>query len=64
MADRINELFSNKEMHGCFAGQQKSGRNNEVTVLLRWPIRRGSIVYGYHSVLGLKRHKLLFILIL
>ena len=44
---------------------KKSGRNNKVTVnFTEVAIWRGSIVYWYHSVLGLKRHKLLFMLIL
>ena len=34
--DRINGFFY-KEMYGRFAGPNKSDRNNEVTVLSRWP---------------------------
>ena len=34
--DRINRFFY-KEMYGRFAGPKKSGRNNEVTLLPRWP---------------------------
>ena len=32
-------VFFSKEKHGRFAGPKKSGRNNEITVLLRWPYR-------------------------
>ena len=35
--DRINEGFFYKDMYGRFAGQKRSGRNNEVTTLPRWP---------------------------
>ena len=34
--DRINGFFY-KEMYGCFAAPKKTGRNNEVIVLSRWP---------------------------
>ena len=29
--------FYYKKIYGCFAGTKKSGRNNEVAVLTRWP---------------------------
>ena len=29
--------FYNKKMYGHFAGPKKSGLNNEVAVLTRWP---------------------------
>ena len=36
--DRINRFFfSNKEIYGRFVGPKKTGRNNKVTVLSRWP---------------------------
>ena len=35
--DRINEGFLYKKLYGPFAGPKKIGRNNEVTVLPRWP---------------------------
>ena len=35
---RVNEVFFYKKMYGNNARPpKKSGRNNEVTVLLRWP---------------------------
>ena len=34
--ERINGVFY-REMYGRFAGPKNSGRNNEVTVLPRWP---------------------------
>ena len=34
--DCIN-VFFNREMYGRFAGPKKTGCNNEVTVLSRWP---------------------------
>ena len=34
--DRINGGFY-KEMYGRFGGRKKSGRNNKLTVLTRWP---------------------------
>ena len=35
-------VFFNKEMYGRFARRsKKSGRNNEVTVLPRWPRKAG-----------------------
>ena len=37
MGDRINEGFFYKKMYGPFARRPKNGRNNEVTVLPRWP---------------------------
>ena len=37
--------FFFKKMYGRFAGPKKRGRNNEVTVLPRWPLDvRGSTV--------------------
>ena len=37
MGDRINAGFFVRKCNGHFAGMKKTGRNNEVTVLLRWP---------------------------
>ena len=28
-------------LYGLFAGPKKSGRNNELTILLRWPYKAG-----------------------
>ena len=33
----INVFFCYKKMYGCFAEPKKTGHNNEVTVLSRWP---------------------------
>ena len=35
--DRINEVFFYKKMYDRFAEPKRSGCNNEVTVLPRWP---------------------------
>ena len=40
--NRINEGFLFfKKMYGLFAGPKNSGRNNELTVLPRWPYKTG-----------------------
>ena len=35
--DRINEGFFKRKMYDRFAEPKRSGRNNEVNVLPRWP---------------------------
>ena len=37
MGDRINAGFFVTKCNGHFAGTKKTGRNNEVIVLPRWP---------------------------
>ena len=44
---RINGYFY-KKMYGRFSGQEKSDRNNEVTVLTGWP-QGGVPLYYYYN---------------
>ena len=51
--DRINEGFFTRKFMATFPGSQKSGRNNEVSLLPRWPYGGVSLYVSGNGSLAL-----------